>query len=367
MRAAIRAMAVSALGVCALAWAVAATSGTAHAAGAAGAAVLTLPCTSASQVPAAFTIGSGPGQYGYYAAPATWPKGIVAVEHGYQQTALSAAPYLQRIASDDGVIAFAMDNSGTVDGGPGSTSSRGWRVEEGAADTIAVAKAIDSACDSGKSPFSNVLFGISMGGDTSGIAAAAGATRQDGKTALFDYWFDVSGVSNLTETYLEASIDSPLSSYAADAVADIQAETGGTPGSVPPRYVADSPATLASAMKSSGIKGAVVLHAVMDGLVTSDEGDQMLAALVAAQVPTDFFTAVFQTPGQSSSTLDGDVLGQADKSYVSPFAGHVNGIIVDSAFTRLQTLFAGSAPAGLSVTLTDGQLGTVPLISLPGV
>jgi hypothetical protein len=361
MRAAVRAVAASALAAGGLGWALFSSGGTAGA----DPVVPALPCTSASQAPAAFSIGSGPGQYGYYAAPAAPPKGIVAVEHGYQQTALSVAPYLQQIATDDGVIAFAMDNTGTVDAGPGSTSSRGWRVEEGAADTALVAKAVDGACDAGTT-FENVLFGVSMGGDTSGIAAAAGSTRQDGKTALFDYWFDVSGVSNLTETYLEAAIDSPLSSYAAEAVADIQTETGGNPASVPQRYLGDSPVTLAQAMRASGIKGAVVLHAVMDGLVTSDEGDQALTALVAAQVPTDFYTAVLQTPGQTSTTLDGDLLGQADKSYVSPFAGHVGGIVVATALQRLEALFSGVAPTGLSVTLSDGQLGTVPIASLPG-
>ena len=360
MRTRTKAVAALALGASALGWVLVSSDVGAGAAVSPG-----LACTSASQSPSVLTIGSGPGQYGYYVLPASAPVGIVAVEHGYQQTADSFVSTLEQIATDDHVVAFAMDNSGTLDNGPGSTSSRGWRVEEGAADTAEVAQAFEAACDTGSPPLTNVLLGISMGGDTSGIAAAAGSTRPNG-SPLFDYWFDVSGMSNLTETYLEATLDSPLSTYAADAKADIEQETGGTPASVPQRYLDDSPVTLAPSMKRAGIKGAVVLHAVMDGLVTSDEGDQMLAALTAAQVPTDFYTAVLQAPGATSSTLDGDVIGQVDKSYVSPFAGHVGGIILTTALDRLHQLYGGTVPSGLSVTLSDGQLGTVPIASLPG-
>jgi hypothetical protein len=44
----------------------------------------------------------------------------------------------------------------------------------------------------------------------------------------------------------------------------------------------------------------------------------------------------------------------------------VGGIVVATALQRLEALFSGVAPTGLSVTLSDGQLGTVPIASLPG-
>jgi hypothetical protein len=120
-------------------------------------------------------------------------------------------------------------------------------------------------------------------------------------------------------------------------------------------------------MRASGIKGVAVFHAVMDGLVTSDEGDQMLVALQAAGIPTDYYVSVFQVPGAKSSTLDGDVLGPLMPSYSSPFAGHVDGIVMDTAISRLAMLYGdGVAPRGLSVTLSDGRLGTVPLANVPG-
>jgi hypothetical protein len=61
-------------------------------------------------------------------------------------------------------------------------------------------------------------------------------------------------------------------------------------------------------------------------------------------------------------TLDGDILGLIP-GYESPFAGHVNAIVLDTALARLDALYqSGTAPAGLKVTLVDGSLGTFPLL-----
>jgi hypothetical protein len=326
-----------------------------------------------------FTFNADPasaqdGRYGYYALPSRPPVGIVAVAHGYQQTAYSMADpgeytdtgLIETLAAKDDVIALAVDNTGQQDGGPGTTSSRGWKVTQGAADLTALTERFDTTCQRvGRSPLVITLFGISMGGDTSGIAAAGRAVRSNG-APLFDYWFDVSGVSDLSETWLEATTYSQVSSYAAQASSDIETELGGTPAQEPEAYAAASPALLAGQMRTSGISGVEVFHAVMDGLVTSDEGVQMVAALQAAGIPVDFFTAVFQEPGASSTTIDGDLLGAVVPGYHSPFAGHVDGIMIDTAMARLQALYASHlVPRGLSVTLADGRLGTIPLAASP--
>lgn len=61
-------------------------------------------------------------------------------------------------------------------------------------------------------------------------------------------------------------------------------------------------------------------------------------------------------------TLDGDVLGLLP-GYVSPFAGHVNEIVIGAALDRLDALYQeGKAPSGLKLTLEDGSLGTFPLL-----
>jgi hypothetical protein len=49
--------------------------------------------------------------------------------------------------------------------------------------------------------------------------------------------------------------------------------------------------------------------------------------------------------------------------YVSPFAGHVNEIVIGAALDRLDALYQeGKAPSGLKLTLEDGSLGTFPLL-----
>jgi hypothetical protein len=311
---------------------------------------------------------AGTPTYGYYSVPAGTPKGVVVVGHGYPQTAQSMVPLLPGMAERDGVIAVAMDYRGTIDlEGPTGTTSRGWRVAEGAVDSIAAVKLFEATCQAGNPRFVNTAFGISMGGNMTGLAVSQNAKRAD-NTGLFDYWFDVSGVTNPIETYADATVISlaPLGSIQTigkNAKADIEAEMGGLPLLALPTYLDRSPVLKASAMKASGLKGVVIAHGVLDGEVTSDQSDAMLAALVLAGVPTDFYTSVFKAPETPPGlTLDGDILGLIP-GYESPFAGHVNEIVLDSALDRLDALYqSGSAPAGLKVTLVDGSLGTYPLL-----
>jgi hypothetical protein len=101
----------------------------------------------------------------------------------------------------------------------------------------------------------------------------------------------------------------------------------------------------------------------MDGEVTSDQSDQMVATLALAGIPTDYSTSVFKAPETPPGlTLDGDILGLIP-GYASPFAGHVNAIVLESALSRLDGLYQeGTAPSGLKLTLVDGTLGTFPLL-----
>jgi hypothetical protein len=170
------------------------------------------------------------------------------------------------------------------------------------------------------------------------------------------------------EIYTDATAISlaPLGSIqtiGTDAKADIEAEMGGSPLLRLGTYLERSPLTRASTMRASGLKGVVISHGVMDGEVTSDESDQMLAALALAGIPTDFYTSVFKAPESPPGlTLDGDVLGLIP-GYESPFAGHVNELVLDAALGRLDALYQeGTTPSGLSVTLDDGELGEYPLL-----
>ena len=343
--------------------------------------VINAPCTSANQTPQPLTVsvpGTGGQQAtGIYALPATAPKGIVVVGHGFPGTSSTFATQVQQIATDDQVIALSMDYRGT-----NLSTGLGWRVIEGAQDSIAATKLFDSSCP-GSATFVNVVVGISMGGNMSGIAVSSHATRADGKTPLYDYWFDVSGVADVPEIYTDAVAISavPLGSVQAvgqNAVSAMNAEFGGTPLTALGAYLGNSPVFRAGAMRASGLKGVEIFHGVDDGEVTADQSVQMLGALVLAGIPTDVYTSLFNTPGGSNGlTLDGDTLGaiysvlNADAlmgilpPYVSPFSGHVSAVVLSTALAQLKSLYAsGQVPTGLSVTLADGLLGTYPLLSV---
>ena len=199
-----------------------------------------------------------------------------------------------------------------------------------------------------------------------GLAVSEHATRGDG-SPLFDYWFDVAGVTNVPEIYADATAISlvPLGgiqTIGANAKADIEAEMG-SPILNLGTYLNRSPALRASQMKASGLKGVVVAHGVLDGEVTSDQSDQMVAALALAGIPTDYSTSIFKAPETPPGlTLDGDILGLIP-GYVSPFAGHVNAIVLNAALSRLDALYQGGVvPSGLKLTLVDGTAGTIPLL-----
>ena len=199
-----------------------------------------------------------------------------------------------------------------------------------------------------------------------GLAVSEKATRAGG-SPLFDYWFDVAGVTDVPEIYTDATAISlpPLGGIQAigtNAKTDIEAEMG-KPILNLTTYLNRSPALRAGQMKASGLKGVVVSHGVLDGEVTSDQSDQMVAALALAGIPTDYSTSIFKAPESPPGlTLDGDILGLIP-GYESPFAGHVNEVVIGAALDRLDALYQeGKVPSGLKLTLEDGSLGTFPLL-----
>src|SRR5205807_10521401 len=148
-------------------------------------------------------------------------------------------------------------------------------------------------------------FGISMGGNSSGIAVASkDAVRADGGP-LFDYWVDVEGVNNLTEEYLVARGVAPVNSGAALAQQEIEEENGGPLEAVPARYAEITNVARAQDMK--GLKGAVVVNGLDDGLVPTNQSPEMTAALPGAGVPTHQFTGVGKDGGESGTTATGSV------------------------------------------------------------
>jgi len=255
-----------------------------------------------------------------YVLPKGKPKGIVVFDHGYSHTMYSWVRHMERTASTLGVIAVTPDYRGQVDDLkqqplPGS---RGWRVAEGAVDTNTVAQRFDEACLKGKGH--NVLYSVSMGGNTAGLALAAKPTRSGGKP-LWDEWVDVEGAANVLETYQGARALAGVNTFAAHAKADIEAEMGGTPESVPQVYAERTIVNRADDIKASGVKGVIMAHGYVDGLVTHDISRQLQARLRALLVPVDFRSFLTRSSySESGTTLD----GYAPTGQPSPFAGHAS-------------------------------------------
>ena len=254
---------------------------------------------------------------GRYALPSGTPTELVVMFHGHGNDSCSWRRHLQAVAQH-GAVAVAMDYTGQRQI---PSENYGWFVREGAADSIAAAKFFMTAYPSIQKVFA---LGISMGGQAAGLAVASpDAVRANG-SPLFDYLIDVEGVNNVIEEYLVARGVAPVNSGGALAQKEMEEEYGGPLEAVPTNY---ADATLvARAQDMKRLRGAIVINALDDGLVPTDQSPQFAAALIAARVPTHLFTVVGRGSGESgttfSSVVAGPVFAAAGKTYTSPFAGH---------------------------------------------
>ncbi len=291
------------------------------------------------------------------ATPRRKPRGIVVFDHGYGHTMESWREHVARTADTLGVIAIAPNYRGQTVPPPGQkASSRGWRVAEGAADTIAYAQHFERLC---KPTGTNVVYGVSMGGNTSGLVVAAQPKGPDGKP-LFDYWVDVEGAVNVTETYAGASVLADANEFAANAKEDIEQAFGGTPMDAPEAYQQRTVVNRTEEIAAAGLKGVVVVHGLVDGLVPSNQSRELQALLRAQGVPVDMWTAVTRKEGtESGTTIDGYAIGED-----SPFAGHASEtstthVVGVAGFAALERLYS-TTPFTCGEKVYDGMTGLAP-------
>ncbi len=176
------------------------------------------------------------------------------------------------------------------------------------------------------------LMGVSMGGAVSGTAiveaAAAELTKPDG-SPLYDYWIDAEGVSQLAETWTEATAVGAATSnqFALDAAAGIERDAGGTAPECPLAYQRRSPALNVAQLSQAGIKAATLVHAVNDGLVPYNQSRELATELGAVAIPTQLFTVLttyFYDPGTTASGYTGadgaldEALNAAMQEYNDP-------------------------------------------------
>ncbi len=294
--------------------------------------------------------------FGYYALPARKPKGIVVFAHGHGNSAWKWRDNLRKVAAELGVIAVAMDyRRQTFPKGGIDTESYGWRVREGAEDSIAAGQLFERTCSALKRTNGKkrtrrlpiIMFGVSMGGNASGLAIAEGARRRDG-SPLFDWWFDVEGVANVIETYLEARAVAgpPLNNRTGQiAVAEIEEEMGGSLEARPGVYAEHAVVNRADDIKASGLKGVVMIHGADDGTVPYNQSAEMFARLVDQRIPTDFFTVLGRGSGSDGQTLEETLtIAGYIPGYSPMFAGHggendLNHPVIALAFERLALFF----------------------------
>ncbi|MGI8559335.1 MAG: alpha/beta hydrolase family protein [Solirubrobacteraceae bacterium] len=299
---------------------------------------------------------------GFYVAPTSTPRGLVIFSHGHTASPVQWFPQMARVAQRDGLIAVAMYNPGESILGDGSTTF-GWRVREGAQAGIAAAQAVLAQCK--KLEHSTIVnYGVSMGGNTSGLMAAAAAKRERGRP-LFDYWFDVEGVTNVIETYTEATLVAQTgNATGAQAKQEIEQENNGTPVQQPVAYKDLAVVSHGTEIAASGVKGVVLVHGVDDGTVPYNQSLEMEASLIQAGVPTDFYTVATSSPGtESGSTLD----GLLPVPHQSPFAGHggegsQTQLVIQTGLDSLDALYQHDrTPVGHRNFVVDGTTGqTVP-------
>jgi len=292
-----------------------------------------------------------------YALPAGRPKGIVVFDHGYGHTKYSWSAHVARTATTLGVIAIAPDYRGQIDSPAAKRgalpTSRGWQVAEGAEDSIAAVQLFDAACGHAGT---NVVYGVSMGGNTSGLAVAAKPKDATGKP-LFDYWWAIEPAVNVTETYQGARRLAPVNTFAANATADIEKEMGGTFEDKSSVYLERTVVNRTQDIAASGIKGVFIAHGVGDGLVTHDESRQLQSLLRAQGIPVDDAAFLTRSKGsESGTTLD----GYAPVPHDSPFAGHASEVSTTqdvgvAGFVALARLFQGHPP-NCTDSLYDGTV-----------
>lgn len=304
---------------------------------------------------------------GRYALPRSRPKTLVVAAHGYGHTTVSWIKHLRMMARH-GVAAVAMDYRGLKvlpdDNGDGLPGSRGFPLWKGSEDLIAAARHFERRCPSIERV---VMFSVSLGGGVAGIALARSADvpRPEGDP-LFDDWVNIEGMSNLIETYTEARMLAPANDYAAGAVEDIEAETGGPIEDVPEAYLDRTVVARVGDIQAAGLRSAIVIHAVDDGLVPYDQGREIAQLLAAHGIATDMFTVGRRSPqSERETTLTSYAASQLDPDYTSPFAGHASEkssthIVMVTAFDRLWSLLHGESPGPYREFLVDGEAGTFP-------
>lgn len=290
------------------------------------------------------------------------PTYVVAFAHGYGHTSDSWAEHIRRTA-EAGAIAFALDYPGTHTDADGDV--RGWFVQEGADDTIAATQHLLALCPDVDGA---IIYGVSMGGNTSGLAVAAQATRADG-APLYDYWIAGEPAANVIETWAEATAVAPAVPFASKAAEDIEDEHGGTFFEQPESYLSGTVVLRTPDIAASGIKGVAIVHGLDDGLVPYNQARELATALRLQGVPTDFYNALRRGAGEDATentTVTENALGPTGQ-WSEPLAGHgtessQTHIVIQTGLQLVFDLIEGTSIPADHEFVVDGETGITRIL-----
>ncbi len=301
------------------------------------------------------------GCYAYAASGKSAVSTLVVFVHGLGWT--MQAGWTQHM------IEIVSAHSGAAVVGVNFRDNFGFPTLQGAEDTVRATQfARADLAAAGAVIDSTIMYAVSMGAAIGGTAIHI-APGMNGGEGLYDHWIDVEGVSMVAETWAEAravGFGIPFAKAAADG---IERDAGGSPLEVPDAYVLRSPALNAEAMKAAGLRSAVVVHAVNDGLVPYDQGREMANAFARVGVPVEMYTIL---RGASDHTSGTTPTGHAGQPALDPneqmlhFAGHASEgdgahIVMRTGLDRLHALLTGSGVVGVSEHLVDADLGSFSL------
>ncbi|HEX8120503.1 MAG TPA: prolyl oligopeptidase family serine peptidase [Solirubrobacteraceae bacterium] len=289
------------------------------------------------------TVGGEPAT-GLFTLPATPPRGLVVFGHGAANTTDAWRKHMADVSRRDGVITVAMNYRGMIvtgrDDKRGTETAHGWPAKAGAEDLVAAARHFDAECP-GLAGI--VMYGVSMGGNMTGLGVAAKAKRADGRP-LFDYWIAVEGVHNLTETYQEARTVAPVNDFAAITVQDIEHETGGPLEAQPAAFAERTNLNRVQDIAASGLRGAILVHAYEDGTVPYNQSQEMTRALREAGVPTDLYSVGGRGSDEQDSTLSGTA-GAPSGNAGHGWEGSDTHVVIQTGLDRLNALLTRGEPA----------------------
>lgn len=226
-----------------------------------------------------------------------------------------------------------------------------WNVWTGHRDSIAAAEDLQARFPSVQR---TIIWGVSMGGEVSGMAVAA---RPD----LFDYWVSTFGVVDLVQEFgalgLYPGINANPNNAANPIGSWILEETGGLPGVAPPdAWTKRSPVHRAAEMP--GITRAYLETGSGDLIVYPTETYAMAAALAALQVPVTLCIAA-TGPGAMQGHFVPGVGVPSVPTPVGPAAHDGRGFAC--TFQHLDSLLRGREPdagAPFKVRVLDFTTGT---------